>query len=102
MLAILTQRGFADNAASDGDARPVGVVLQATPFYAESGGQVADTGTLSSLDATFSVQDTQVCKPAIVGRHAQQDQRQLINNAIGTPWVEHGKGVQIDCGDCIV
>jgi alanyl-tRNA synthetase len=49
------------------DGRPVqrletgeqGVVLLArTPFYAESGGQVGDTGTLQGADATFEVTDT--------------------------------------------
>ena len=35
------------------------VVLQETPFYAESGGQVGDTGWLRSTGASFEVQDTQ-------------------------------------------
>ena len=35
------------------------VVLDRTPFYAESGGQVGDTGTLSAEAARFEVRDTQ-------------------------------------------
>ncbi|NUS60173.1 MAG: alanine--tRNA ligase, partial [Lysobacter sp.] len=49
------------------DGRPVDVlrageeavvVLDRTPFYAESGGQVGDTGQLSAPNATFDVRDT--------------------------------------------
>jgi alanyl-tRNA synthetase len=52
----------------DGEGRPVDtleqgqsgtVVLERTPFYAESGGQVGDTGTLESPAARFAVADTQ-------------------------------------------
>jgi alanyl-tRNA synthetase len=35
------------------------VILESTPFYAESGGQVGDTGILRSAQATFEVADTQ-------------------------------------------
>ncbi|MEZ5591708.1 MAG: alanine--tRNA ligase [Gammaproteobacteria bacterium] len=35
------------------------VVLTQTPFYAESGGQVGDSGVLRSAQAEFTVQDTQ-------------------------------------------
>jgi alanyl-tRNA synthetase len=35
------------------------MVLNQTPFYAESGGQVGDTGTLYNKDASFEVKDTQ-------------------------------------------
>ena len=35
------------------------VILNQTPFYAESGGQVGDVGELSNQDASFIVKDTQ-------------------------------------------
>jgi alanyl-tRNA synthetase len=35
------------------------VILDHTPFYAESGGQIGDTGTLMSTGARFVVRDTQ-------------------------------------------
>ncbi|HEX9851894.1 MAG TPA: alanine--tRNA ligase, partial [Woeseiaceae bacterium] len=42
------------------------VVLQTTPFYAESGGQVGDTGVLKSTNGTFVVSDTQKSGNAIL------------------------------------
>ncbi|RUR18844.1 alanine--tRNA ligase [Legionella sp. km535] len=42
------------------------VVLDGTPFYAESGGQVGDTGYLSGKDFKFRVDDTQKVGQAIV------------------------------------
>ncbi|MBT8145074.1 MAG: alanine--tRNA ligase [Gammaproteobacteria bacterium] len=35
------------------------IILDRTPFYAESGGQVGDTGTLGDGDSLFTVADTQ-------------------------------------------
>ncbi|WP_180682581.1 alanine--tRNA ligase [Tepidicella baoligensis] len=45
------------------------VVLDTTPFYAESGGQVGDQGTLISGSARFRVEDTQKIKADVFGHH---------------------------------
>lgn len=47
------------------------VVLDRTPFYAESGGQIGDSGLISSGAANFSVQDTQKIQPGVFGHHGR-------------------------------
>ena len=45
------------------------VVLNTTPFYAESGGQVGDQGAIASSSAVFAVEDTQKIKADVFGHH---------------------------------
>jgi alanyl-tRNA synthetase len=45
------------------------VVLDSTPFYAESGGQVGDTGLLKSEQGIFAVEDTQKIQAAVFAHH---------------------------------
>jgi alanyl-tRNA synthetase len=45
------------------------VVLDNTPFYAESGGQVGDEGVLTSGSASFAVGDTLKIKADVFGHH---------------------------------
>src|SRR5690606_37409455 len=45
------------DAAAEGEA--VAVVTNQTPFYAESGGQVGDTGTMEGEGFTIAVENTQ-------------------------------------------
>ena len=47
------------------------VVLDTTPFYAESGGQVGDQGALVSGSARFAVADTLKIKADVFGHHGQ-------------------------------
>ena len=47
------------------------VVLDTTPFYSESGGQVGDQGLLFNADTRFAVADTQKIKSDVFGHHGQ-------------------------------
>ena len=46
-------------------------VLDRTPFYAESGGQVGDRGELSGVNGTFSVEDTQKIQAEVFGHKGE-------------------------------
>ena len=59
------------------EGRPGIVVLDTTPFYAESGGQVGDQGTLSAEGVQFGVDDTQKIKADVFGHHGTQTQGTL-------------------------
>ena len=69
-LALRLLRGFhkggvaLDSLVGDGEAI---VVLDCSPFYAESGGQVGDIGTLETNGCVFRVVDTQKLSGGVIG-----------------------------------
>ena len=64
-VLALYREGSPVNELAEGDAGTV--VLDETPFYAESGGQVGDRGVLQSTQGIFAVEDTQKIQAAVFG-----------------------------------
>jgi alanyl-tRNA synthetase len=61
-------------AAGDGGV----VVLDDTPFYAESGGQVGDRGRLTAEGVQFDVDDTQKIQADVYGHHGRLERGRLV------------------------
>ena len=57
IVLSLVKDGAVVDAANEGDQ--IAVVVNQTPFYAESGGQMGDTGTISGEGFSIDVTDTQ-------------------------------------------
>uniref|UniRef100_UPI0006687C7B alanine--tRNA ligase n=2 Tax=Burkholderiaceae TaxID=119060 RepID=UPI0006687C7B len=53
------------------------VVLDHTPFYAESGGQVGDQGVLANASTRFAVADTLKVQADVIGHHGTLEQGTL-------------------------
>jgi alanyl-tRNA synthetase len=66
-VVALYREGAQVEALKSGDTGTV--VLDRTPFYAESGGQVGDRGSLVAASGTFEVADTQKIQPEVFGHH---------------------------------
>ncbi len=74
-IVAIYQDGTPTNALKQGQAGVV--VLDATPFYAESGGQVGDQGQLLAEGVVFGVEDTQKIKADVYGHHGVMTQGTL-------------------------
>ncbi|MFM8634276.1 MAG: alanine--tRNA ligase [Planctomycetia bacterium] len=59
IIGIIAQDRLCETVREIGHEAPVTVVLDHTPFYGESGGQVGDTGWLETTTGRFEVIDTQ-------------------------------------------
>jgi alanyl-tRNA synthetase len=64
-VVALYREGTQCEEIGSGDAAVV--VLDRTPFYAESGGQVGDRGELAGVNGTFVVEDTQRIQADVFG-----------------------------------
>ncbi len=66
-VLALYKDGSPVNMLNEGDLGIV--VLDNTPFYAESGGQIGDCGDLKASDGIFSVEDTLKIQATVFGHH---------------------------------
>jgi len=66
-VLALYKDGAAVNELNEGDLGVV--VLDNTPFYAESGGQCGDRGELKGVGGIFAVEDTLKIQAAVFGHH---------------------------------
>ena len=66
-VLALYKDGAAVNELREGELGVV--VLDHTPFYAESGGQAGDRGALQGLNGVFEVEDTQKIQAQVFGHH---------------------------------
>ena len=74
VVALYVGGSSVDQVTSGQDAI---VVLDVTPFYAESGGQVGDVGVLAGTTFSFRVLDTQKIQPGVFGHHGILEAGQL-------------------------
>ena len=80
-VLALYKDGVPVNTLNEGE---IGVaVLDETPFYAESGGQVGDRGELRSVHGIFTVEDTQKIQASVFGHHGVVTTGQLtVGNGV--------------------
>ena len=76
-IMAIYRNGESVDSVSDGDE--AALILDATPFYAESGGQVGDTGVIETKNGSFLVSDTRKSGKANV--HFGKMQKGTLNVA---------------------
>lgn len=73
----------------------VAVVLRETPFYAEAGGQVGDTGSVSTDEGQIAVSDTQTPLPGLVVHYGTVTRGRMRTGEIAWAKVDEDRRLDI-------
>jgi len=92
-IVALRKGGESVDRAVEGDE--VEVFLQRTPFYAESGGQVGDTGTIKTETGLLRVDDTQKPADSVIAHLGSVTTGELRVGEAATAAVDAGRRRQI-------
>ena len=92
VLAVLQA---ADNEGDDAGGDVVEIFLDRTPFYAESGGQVGDTGTIVTESGIADVYDTVFAVPGLIAHRARlSGEMRAGQDALATIDVERREAIR--------
>ncbi len=69
--------------------------LDRTPFYAEAGGQVGDTGTITTETGAVSVFDTQNALPGLISHHVKASAGEVRVDQDATAEIDHDRRERI-------
>jgi len=87
VLAVLE----APSTATNGEGSGVEIVLDRSPFYAEAGGQVGDTGTIATPTGAAQVTDTTYGLPGLVIHHARLTEGTIAPGQGATAAIDAGR-----------
>lgn len=94
-VVSLLQRGRVIGGAKEGEEAEM--IVNATPFYAEGGGQVGDTGSVLGEDVELKVLDTQKPFPDLFVHHVQVVSGEIEPKRIVTLNVDSERRFKIKC-----
>ncbi|WP_378942797.1 alanine--tRNA ligase [Mesorhizobium sp. ANAO-SY3R2] len=92
VLALVKDGAMVDSAA-EGDT--VGIVVNQTPFYGESGGQMGDTGTISGEGFSIEITDTQKKGDGLFVHSGRVTKGKLATGAAAELKVDHARRTRL-------